>query len=83
MNRESLKKLLDTAGINPNAYRIDGRDGEEQFCMQEMPPGWVVYYAERGMRRDERMFASKSAACAYLLDLLLADPTSRYEPKKP
>jgi hypothetical protein len=37
----------------------------------------MFYYSERGLRTGIRRFETESEACEYLLETLLADPTTR------
>lgn len=69
MNREAVKALLDDAGVSTDAYHLWERplDG---FYAVPLTHGWAVYYQERGGRFDEKTFASESAACTYLIELL-------------
>jgi len=77
MTRDELRRTLDTNGVHPNAYDFDKTQKDEVYCLEEHPTGWTVYYRERGIRRDERPFASEDDASAFFLDAVLRDPTTR------
>jgi hypothetical protein len=78
MNRTHLRALLATEGVDPNAYSLAGGLPEDRYCLEQLSRGrWRTYFAERGIRRDEREFDSESAACEALAKLILADPTTR------
>jgi hypothetical protein len=77
MNREELRQRLDAEGIRKDAYDLGGTPCEECLRLERVVDGWVVYYAERGLRTNERYFNSESEACSYLADRLIRDPTTR------
>jgi hypothetical protein len=76
LDRESLERELTEASIRPSYYHFGGYV-EDRVCLHQENGGWSVYYAERGNRNVEKWFRSESDACAYLLELALADETSR------
>jgi hypothetical protein len=77
MNRKSLRDKLDQENVSPDAYSLEGGLPLEQYCMSNDRSLWCVYYSERGQRTGERCFDGEDEACAYMLDLLLRDPTTR------
>jgi hypothetical protein len=77
MTRHDLRSILEALGIRPDAYDLDGRVCDECLCLERGIDGWVVFYAERGLRSNERHFDSEDAACRYLVDRLRRDPTTR------
>ena len=77
MTVQELKATLAGAGVKERAYDLDGSNRDEVYCLDQAPRGWAVYYRERGIRRDERLFASEDEACRYILDLITEDPTTR------
>jgi len=80
MNRAALQARLDVEEVRSDAYDLDGGTGEECLRLEVSGDGWVVYYAERGLRSNERWFTSEDEACAYVLGRLLRDPTTRRRP---
>jgi hypothetical protein len=77
MTVRELRDTLDRAGIRPRAYDFDSSNRDEVYCLEETQGGWVVYYRERGIRRDEQLFSSEDEACKHILALLVRDPTTR------
>ena len=78
MTRPELERRLVHEGIRPDAYDLESRRSrDEVYCLERGEAGWVVYYRERGLRREERVFPSETDACCYFLDLILTDPTTR------
>jgi hypothetical protein len=77
MNREGLKRRLEEEGVSPSSYDLRGGLPSEAYCLEECSNAWAVYYSERGSRVRERLFGTEDAACAYLLETILADPTTR------
>ncbi len=79
MTRDELESRLVRKGIRPDAYGLAATQNDEVYCLEEAGTGWVVYYRERGMRRDEHLFSTEGEACRYILDLILRDPTARIQ----
>lgn len=77
MTRDELRTVLDALDIRPDAYSFDGRACEECLRLEQVIDGWIVSYAERGLRSNERHFDSEDEACRYLVDRLARDPTTR------
>lgn len=75
--RDQLAQILAAENIEPRAYDISGAGRDEAYCLERSATGWVVFYRERGLRRDAREFASEGDACAHLIDLIRRDPTTR------
>ena len=72
MNRKSLQVLLVAEGVDPDAYRLDGEACEEARTLVIEKGGWVVFYTERGRRRENGRFETEDEACDYLASRLLA-----------
>jgi hypothetical protein len=49
---------------------LDGERGEETYVIEHRGAGWLVFFLERGKKRDFRKHASEAAACADLLGRL-------------
>ena len=83
MDRSALRQFLDREQVDPRSYGLDGASGvpvqdrEERYFLEEGPPGWSVYYWERGLRSGEQFFDTEDEACSRVLDLLLRDRTTR------
>lgn len=74
MTTTELARRLEAEGANPANYDI-GRRSYDGVCLLKQDGQWVVFYSERG-RDQPPMFASadESAACAYYLAHVLAQP---------
>ena len=78
MSIDRIRDALLAHRIRPDAVSIHGSDSTEgQYRLVRHRGVWSVYYWERGERRQLREFPHESDACAYLLDLVLRDPTTR------
>jgi hypothetical protein len=44
-------------------YKGQGVFAEDKLCIVETPPGWEVFYIERGQRSDESSYLSLEEAC--------------------
>lgn len=77
MTRDELVARLNREGIRPDAYDLEKTQKDEVYCLERVFSGWVVYYRERGIHRDESIFSSENDACLFFLDLVLRDPTTR------
>lgn len=83
MNRQELLLRLKEAEINPNSFCLEGGSPGDRYVLSDEGYGkWAVYYSERGERNDEKVFKSESDACAELYNWIMADPTTRWFPKK-
>jgi hypothetical protein len=60
LTRARLVDLLEAEGVYPGAYRVDGTRDDECLVLQADVHGWLVYYAERGLRSGERWFERKT-----------------------
>ena len=77
MNIRTLLDRLHENNIRPDAYDLDGHDGNESYVLKKEHLGWDVYYSERGLKTGLKKFGTESSACAYLLQVLLDDPNAR------
>lgn len=77
MVREELLRRLEKEGVDPGAYDLDGTQKDEVYCLERRGTGWVYYYRERGLHRDEQAFTSENEAARHFLDRVLKDPTTR------
>lgn len=75
LNRVSLRLMLEREDVDPDSYSLEGGHQDERYVLEQASQGWAVYYAERGMRTSEEVFATE--ACNRLFDLLLRDPNTR------
>jgi hypothetical protein len=77
MNLVELKAELDRAGVDPEAYSLEGRHLHESYVLERGVGGWFIYYSERGKRTDEQFFGTEDAACRYLFEWVITDPSTR------
>jgi hypothetical protein len=77
MDRASLKEMLDRENVDPRSYAFDSPNPEEQYVLKETSEGWSVFYAERGLRRGEKIHSNEDEACRDLLERILRDSTTR------
>jgi hypothetical protein len=77
MNKDELKRILDSEGFSPRAYSLDGGLPNDRLCLSDEGGQWCVYYSERGERFDEQGFDSESGACEHLLRELRSLPVSQ------
>lgn len=77
MNTEELQAVLEARGIRARSYSLGSGDQNERYCLERSRGGWAVFYSERGERNDERWFEAEDAACDYLLQIIMEDPTTR------
>ena len=82
MNKRELVQRLDAEGIDPNSYSLSASNAGEQLCLEKLGNEWAVYYAERGLRTNERRFLSEDEACQDFLRRALRDPTMRRRPTR-
>lgn len=70
MNTAELREELRRLGVPEDAYGLDDDYHDECYVLDATGSEWVVFYAERGLRTEERRFPSESDACADLLHRL-------------
>lgn len=79
MNRTQLQSALNAQNINPRCYSLvaGNFDPDETLCLRQSGGEWFVFYSERGLQTGKQAFPSEEAACTYMLNQLLEDPTTR------
>ena len=78
MNKQELRKRLMEEGVMESAYSLEGGLPWDQYVLSEDSAGnWSVYYSERGEKLGLRTFRTEDEACLYMLQRILADPTTR------
>jgi hypothetical protein len=80
LTREELQERLDAEGFRRDVYNLYGAHLPECYVLEQTASGWNVFYSERGLEQGKRSFASEGEACAYLLEVLREDPTTREAP---
>lgn len=69
---EDLQRKLDSLGVPRSMYAL-GYERNEAYCVVLDDGKWHVFYAERGNRNSEVVFADEAAACNALLLAVLED----------
>ncbi|THV42996.1 hypothetical protein [Glycomyces buryatensis] len=75
MNKQELKAALESAGVDEDAYWLEGGRPNEAYTLERRDNGWAVYYSEKGNRNDEVVFDTEDEACCELLNWVLNDDT--------
>lgn len=73
MNRERLLAALVEFDLPDSTISFDGPGVGECYSIEHGSRGWSVYYSERGLRQQEQVFVTESAALRYLLGWILDD----------
>jgi hypothetical protein len=60
---DRLRDLL----LDGDRVSLDGERGDETYVLEHRGRGWLVFFLERGRRRDFRKHNSEDAACRDLL----------------
>ncbi|MDA8048148.1 MAG: hypothetical protein M0Z30_23415 [Actinomycetota bacterium] len=81
LTRARLADLLNAEGVADRAYSLFGAHKEEAIAIaiDNRPPGWVVFYTERGSERQLRTYDSEAEACLDLLSRVLGDEHNRFD----
>jgi hypothetical protein len=61
-----LRDVL-AAGGCLNLVSLDGERADETYVLEHRGAGWLVFFMERGAKRDFRKHDSEDAACRDLL----------------
>jgi hypothetical protein len=77
MNIVELEKILIAEEFNTNSYSLfsENRVPDEALCLRKEDSKWIVFYSERGLKTDKRLFQSEAEACLYVLESQRSDPT--------
>jgi hypothetical protein len=70
MDLDELRRELVGRGVNSMDYRINEPPDEGAWCLKKQGKVWLVYFSERGRRRDLRRFSDESLACQHFLNQL-------------
>ena len=65
-----------THGIARAAFAI-GEERDEKFCVVPTSTGWLVFYSERGHKREAQEYLTLDQALNELQSRLLREPTTR------
>jgi hypothetical protein len=77
MNTALLEAVLRRFGVDPQFYDLEGRAQDDAFVLRHEGDGWHVYFAERGIHRDEKVHQTEADACDDLLERISRDPLMR------
>ena len=72
MDIAEVKRVLAREAVSPAAYRILESPDESTWCLKRQATAWVVFYFERGRRREERLFVDEGEACEHFVKRVLA-----------
>jgi hypothetical protein len=70
MNIDSLRAALLREEVDPMYYRIQQEPDEGTWCLRRQGKTWLVFYFERGAKRELQRFKSESPACDYFFNRL-------------
>jgi hypothetical protein len=56
--------------VGEQRVSLDGERADDTFVLEHRGAGWLVFYWERGTKRDFRKHSSEDAACRDLLERL-------------
>lgn len=77
MTRTQFVALMETEGIESNAFSVESPLRHESYCLARERVGWSVFYFERGKRHNVRHFDYETDAFEYLAEVILEDGTTR------
>lgn len=66
MDSKELKKILKRERIPKDLYSLKGGLPNESYCLEKNADKWEVYYSERGIRSDLKVFDTEEEACKHL-----------------
>lgn len=67
MNITELTRHLEELGVPADYYFLNG-ERHESLCIVAEDSRWKVFLSERGLRYEERTFATEGEACDYFLE---------------
>ncbi|MEU0569465.1 hypothetical protein ABZ297_29380 [Nonomuraea sp. NPDC005983] len=71
MNVLELKNALAESGVTPDRYRLLEAPDDNTWCLRRQGKAWLVFYFERGTKRDLQRFKVESIACEYFYNKLV------------
>lgn len=77
MDVSMLKSLLETNGIDPRIYAIDGVDESEAYVLMKENHKWLMFYSERGVRSFMKVFQDEDSACREFARVILSEFPNR------
>ena len=76
-NLSDLTAALRLADVREDAYAI-GEERDERYCIVSSGSEWVIFYSERGSRRDLRFFGQEADASASFYAWVTSDPSAYF-----
>ena len=70
MTIKNLEKKIKEYNIPKNAYSLNGGLPNESYCIDFINNNWEVYYSERGLKTEKKVFLDENTACEYFLNIL-------------
>lgn len=71
MNIIELEQKLKELTIPPDSYSLHGGLPNESYCIYQLDNIWEVYYSEKGIKSNKKIFLDETSACEYFFHLLL------------
>jgi hypothetical protein len=68
---EELQQSLISAKVPKDLYNLNGGLPNEAFCLNKEGDIWEVYYSERGVKSQVKLFQNEDEACNYLYSTIL------------
>lgn len=65
MKKEELSQKLIKQDILSNSYSLEGGLPNEALCLGHEGSTWEVYYSQRGVKSDLKLFQEEESACDY------------------
>ncbi|MFC5446706.1 hypothetical protein [Paenibacillus aestuarii] len=63
MTKKELLKRFKDENIPASCYSLEGGLPGEKWCIGKTLTSWEVYYSERGIKSDLKIFSSEAEAC--------------------
>jgi hypothetical protein len=73
-NLTDLTTALRLAGVREDAYAVE-EERDERYCIVSSGSECVIFYSERGSRRDPRFFGQEADASASFYAWVTNDPS--------
>ncbi|MDP3673310.1 MAG: hypothetical protein WA191_18145 [Telluria sp.] len=72
MKVNELEKNLRKLKIPLDAYTLLSKPRDETLCIQKRDNEWTVFYSERGLETERKIFLSEDDACEYFLQRIVS-----------
>ncbi|AEH46502.1 MULTISPECIES: hypothetical protein [Anoxybacillaceae] len=71
MKKDELHQLLLDLDVPKDLYSLKGGLPNEALCLNKEGSVWEVYYSERGVKSQLKIFKSEEEACEYFYKTIL------------